>query len=160
VRLQIKTLAPLSSAVLVCTALFAIWQTTLRGNDSTAILATGLLFTVSLLFDRYVLRLSFATGPMVYFMLLGLFHLGLVVPWALGIYDISRTASFFPHGLSRPIALIDYSIIAFQVGLILALYAGKKGSNTIPSQPENREVYLAGCLLLGAGITMFIVGLI
>jgi O-antigen polysaccharide polymerase Wzy len=163
VRLQIKTLTPLSSAVLVCAALFAIWQTTLRGNDSTAILATGLLFTVSLLFDRYVLRLPFATGPMVYFMLLGLFHLGLVVPWALGIYDISRTASFFPHGLSRSIVLINYSIIAFEVGLILALYAGKKGANTIrqsASQPENREVYVAGCLLLGAGITMFIVGLI
>jgi len=102
-----------------------------RGNDSTAALATGLLFTVSLLFDRYVLRLPFATGPMVYFMLLGLFHLGLVVPWALGIYDISRTPSFIPHALSRSIALINYSIIAFQAGLIFALYAGKKAANTV-----------------------------
>jgi hypothetical protein len=149
--------------VLVCTALFAIWQTTLRGNDPTAILTSGLLFTVSLLFNRYVLRLPFATGAMVYFMLLGLFHLGLVVPWALGIYDISRTPSFIPHGLSRSIALINYSIITFEVGLILALSTGKKPANTIrqsASEPENREVYVAGCLLLGAGITMFVVGLI
>ncbi len=162
-RLQIKTLAPVCSAVLVCSALFAIWQTTVRGNDSTAALATGLLFTVSLLFDRYVLRLPFATGPMVYFMLLGLFHLGLVVPWALGIYDISRTPSFIPHALSRSIALINYSIIAFQAGLIFALYAGKKAANTVrpsASEPENSEVYFAGCLLLGMGITMFVVGLI
>ncbi len=159
-RLQIKTLAPVCSAVLVCSALFAIWQTTVRGNDSTAALATGLLFTVSLLFDRYVLRLPFATGPMVYFMLLGLFHLGLVVPWALGIYDISRTPSFIPHALSRSIALINYSIIAFQAGLIFALYAGKKAANTVrpsASEPENSEVYFAGCLLLGMGITMFVV---
>ena len=161
--LQIKSLATLSSAALLCIALFAIWQTTVRGNDSAAVLAAGLLFIVSLLFDRYVLRLPLATGPMVYFLLLGLFHLGLAVPWALGIYDISRTPSFIPHGLLRSIALIDYSIISFQAGLILALSAGKKSANTVRQfacEPENSEIYFAGCLLLGMGITMFVVGLI
>ena len=162
-QLQIKTLAPIFSAVLVCTALFAIWQTTLRGNDSAAILGTGLLFAVSFLFNRYVLRLPFASGPMVYFILLGLFHLGLVVPWALGIYDISRTPSFIPHGLSHPIALINDAIVAFEAGLMLGVYRAKKRAHTIrlsAAESENREVYVAGCLLLGAGMTMFVVGLI
>jgi O-antigen polysaccharide polymerase Wzy len=160
---QINIWAPVSSAVLVCTALFAIWQATVRGNDSTSALATALLFAVSLLFDRYVLRLPFASGSMVYFMLLGLFHLGLVVPWALGIYDISRTPSFLPYGLSRSIALINYSLISFQAGLIFGLHAAKKSVSSArqsSSEAENSEVYFAGCLLLAMGITLFVVGLI
>ncbi len=162
-RLQTKTLTLLFSTGLVCTALFAIWEANVRGNDRTAALAAGLLFALSLLFARYILKLRFATGAMIYFILLGLFHLGLMVPWALGIYDISRTPAFSPHGLSQAITLINYSIIAFQVGLVLALHVRKKRASSIlqsAAEPANREVYVAGCLLLGAGITMFIVGLI
>ena len=134
-RLQIKTLTPLFFAILVCSALLAVWQTTLRGNESTAALTTGFLFVVSLVFDRYILRLPFATGAMVYFTLLGLFHLGLVVPWALGIYDISRTPSFVPNRLTRSVALINYSIIAFQMGLTVAAKMGKKWSTS--ARPSN-----------------------
>lgn len=163
-RLQAKTLTPIFSALLVCAALFAIWQTQLRGNDAGAALASGLLLVLSLLFARYVLRVPYASGAMVYLILLGLFHLGLVVPWALGIYDISRTPSFTPHGLSRSIALINYAIISFDLGLVIAQFAGKgRRANLLKrsaNDAENHEVYVAGCLLLAAGIIMFIVGLI
>jgi oligosaccharide repeat unit polymerase len=147
----------------VCIASFAIFQTTLRGNDSTSAIASGALFISSVLFARYILQVPFASGAMVYLFLLGLFHLGLIVSWALGIYDISRTPSFTPHGLSRSIALINYSVIAFDLGLVLALFVAKKPANVLhqpATDPENREVYIAGCLLLAAGIVMFIVGLI
>ena len=162
-RLRVKTLTPIFSALLVCIASFAIFQTTLRGNDATSAIASSALFIASILFARYILQIPFASGAMVYLILLGLFHLGLVVPWALGIYDISRAPSFTPHGLSRSIALINYSVIAFDLGLVLALFVAKQPANVLrqpATDPENHEVYIAGCLLLAAGIVMFIVGLI
>ena len=163
-RLRVKTLAPIFSALVVCIASFAIFQTTLRGNDATSAIASGALFIASILFARYILQIPFASGAMIYLILLGLFHLGLIVPWTLGIYDISRAPSFNPHGLSRSIALINYSVIAFDLGLVLALFVAKKSANVLrqpaATDPENHEVYIAGCLLLAAGIVMFIVGLI
>lgn len=163
-RLQAKSLTPFFSALLVCVALFAIWQTQLRGNDTGAAIASGLLLVLSLLFARYILGIPYASGAMVYLILLGLFHLGLIVPWALRIYDISRTPSFTPHGLSRSIAMINYAIISFDLGLVIAQFFGKGRRADSPQQStndaENHEVYVAGCLLLAAGIIMFIVGLI
>lgn len=161
--LKANALAPIFAAAWVCVALFAIFQTNLRGNDARAAIASGVLLATSLLFTRYILGLPFASGPMVYLIVLGIFHLGLVVPWALGIYDISRTPGFTPYGLSRSIALIDYSISAFLIGIVLALKIIKKQgeiATEYESDQENPEVYVAGCLLLLAGITMFVVGLI
>jgi oligosaccharide repeat unit polymerase len=161
--LRTNTVLPICFAALVCTAALAVWQTTFRGADAAASVTAGLLFFASLLFSRYMLRIPWASGAMVYLLLLGLFHLGLVVPWALGVYDISRAPTFVPQGLSRSIALIDYALIAFDVGLILAIYVSKLQPNVLrqtTNDPESHEVYTAGCLLLGAGITMFMVGLI
>jgi hypothetical protein len=87
-QLKDRNLAPVFTAVWVCVAVFAIWQTNLRSNDVVSAISAGLHLITSVLFSRYVLYLPFASGPMIYLILLGLFHLGLIVPWALGIYDI------------------------------------------------------------------------
>jgi O-antigen polysaccharide polymerase Wzy len=143
-------------------ATLAIWQTNLRDNDAASAIASGFLLITSLLFARYILCVPFASAPLVYLSVLGLFHLGLIVPWALGIYDISRAPSFSPYGLSRSIALIDYSIVAFHIGIILAL--SRKKRSILLSQPvletDDKSVYVGGCLLLAAGIAIFIIGLI
>ena len=162
-QLRINSVVPICFVGLVCAALLAITQATLRGHDVAASITAGLLFIASLVFARYVLRIPWASGAMMYLLLLGLFHLGLVVPWALGIYDISRAPTFVPHALSRSLALIDYSLIAFDIGLILALYVGKIQPNVLQqtiADSDSREVFIAGCLLLAAGITMFMAGLI
>jgi hypothetical protein len=161
--LKAKNLTPVFVALWVCVAILAIWQTNLRGNDSAAAIGAGVLLISSLLFSRYVLHIPFASGPMVYLILLGLFHLGLIVPWAFGVYDISRAPSFVPYGLSRSITLIDYSITAFAVGMFFAFSSDNKRLILV-NQPhtgtEDKNVYFCGCFLLGAGIAMFIVGLI
>ena len=161
--LKTKNLTPVFAALWVCVAVFAIWQTNVRANDVAAAIGAGLLLVTTLLFSRYVLYIPFASGPTIYLILLGLFHLGLVVPWAFGIYDISRTPSFTPYGLSRSIALIDYSIVAFFLGMFFAFGSGEKRAillNRAVTETEDRNVYIGGCILLGAGIAMFIVGLI
>jgi oligosaccharide repeat unit polymerase len=160
---QIRALTPLFSAALVTTALFSVWESSLRGNEGTAAIASGTLLVLSLIFARQILQVPLASGPMVYFVLLGLFHLGLVVPWALGVYDISRTPFFSPRGLSPSIELISYSIIAFDVGLVVSSIVSTKQTRSLhqsATECESAEVCVAGCLLLGAGIVMFIIGVI
>jgi O-antigen polysaccharide polymerase Wzy-like protein len=162
-QLKDRNLASVFTAVWVCVAVFAIWQTNLRSNDVVSAISAGLLLITSVLFSRYVLYLPFASGPMIYLILLGLFHLGLIVPWALGIYDISRTPSFVPRGLSRSIALIDYSIAAFYLGMFFEFGSGKKRGFLLDqsaAETADKNVYIAGCLLLAVGIAMFIMGLI
>jgi O-antigen polysaccharide polymerase Wzy len=160
--LKARTLAPVFAAGWVCIAALAIWQTGLRDNDAVSAIAAGLLLITSLLYARYILSVPFASAPLVYLSILGLFHLGLIVPWALGIYDISRAPSFAPYGLSHAIALIDYSIVAFHIGIIVALSRKKHAVlfRQSVTETEDKNVYVGGCVLLAAGIAIFIVGLI
>jgi hypothetical protein len=160
--LKTKNLTLIFSALWVCVAIFAICQTNLRANDVASAIGAGLLLLSSLFYARYILSVPIASAPLIYLSILGLFHLGLILPWALGIYDISRTPFFNPYGLSHAIALIDYSIVAFHIGIIVALSRkkhtflfSKSGTDT-----EDKNVYVGGCILLSAGISLFIVGLI
>jgi oligosaccharide repeat unit polymerase len=100
---------------------------------------------------------------MLYFSLLGLFHLGLVVPWALGLYDIGRMPWFAPYGLSRAIALITYAIICFQAGLLWAIWNNASKGKPEPvnvREIENEHVFFAGYFFFLVGLIAFVVGLI
>ena len=153
---------PVFFAGWICSAIGAIWQTQARSNDSALALTAATLLVASLAVSRYVLKLPFTAAPMMYLSLLGLFHLGLVVPWALGLYDIERIPWFVPRGLSEGLALIIYSILAFQLGLLAAL--GKEGywkkSNITAFSNEDYTVFIAGNVLFLVGTIMFSIGLI
>ena len=145
-----------------CIAVLAFWETQVRPSDSALALTAGALLLLSLAVSRYALGLKFTAGPMLYLALLGLFHLGLVVPWALGIYNVARIPWFSPHGMSHALTLIIYSILSFQFGLFLAFsthaYA-KKSVNKDDSNLEDTKVFAAGCLLFLAATIMFVAGL-
>ena len=146
-----------------CIGTIAVWETQMRLSDSTMALTAGALLLVSLAVSRYVLRLSFTAGPMLYLALLGLFHLGLVVPWALGIYDISRIPWFDPHGLSHALTLIIYSILCFQFGVFVAFGArGRKEEsfNKDGSNLEDTKIFAVGILIFVTAAIMFVAGLI
>src|ERR1700726_1913660 len=147
-------------AVWSCVALLAIWQFYMGLNDSSAALVAAVVLLACLTFSRFVLRLPFHTAPMMYISLLGLFHLGLVVPWALGIYDIARTPWFVPYGLSRGLALFTYAIIAYQVGLVVALRAIRQRAPLGWAGPsiEDPKVFAGGSFLFITGAAMFAVG--
>ena len=84
----------------------AIWQIHARVSASIMGLTVGVLLIASIMLSAYVLDLPFASGPMLYLCLLGLFHLGLVVPWALGLYNVNRVAWFAPYDLPRALTLV------------------------------------------------------
>lgn len=157
-----RNLVPVFAPLWACVAAFAVWQTTVRNNDTLAAIGAGALLAGSILFSRFVLKIPLASGSLVYLILLGVFHLGLIVPWAMGVYDLSRQPSFVPYGLSRAIALIDYAIVAYQAGLLVA--SGRRRQTSAAekeeSESENAEVYVCGLIWLAAGIAMFLTGLI
>jgi len=114
-RLESGSLRVVLFAGWVSVATIITWLTLVQSSDSTNALIAGVLFFLSLGLSRFVLGLSFASAPMLYLALLGFVHLGIVVPWALGIYDVSRIAWFVPYGLSHALTLITYSILAYQM---------------------------------------------
>jgi hypothetical protein len=162
-RLQGNYLTPVFFGLWSCVAVVAIWRFQIGQNDASAALTAAVVLLTSLMFSKIVLGLSFDTAPMLYLALSGLFHLGVVVPWALGIYDISHTPGFSPHGLSRALGLITYSIVVYQVGLFVALRGGKYQWIATPEggqKLENSGIFAAGSLLFLAGAAMFVIGVI
>jgi oligosaccharide repeat unit polymerase len=163
VRSQSGFLMPVFIAGWCCIATMALWQLHLRGSDVSAALTTAIILLVSLAFSRFVLGLRFNTAPMLYLSLLGLFHLGVVVPWALGIYDVSHTPGFAPYGHSRALAMITYSILVYQSGLLTAL-GGRKFQTrpAIQDEPklEDSNVFRVGSSLFLLGSAMFVIGVV
>jgi oligosaccharide repeat unit polymerase len=141
----------------------ALWLIRSRPSDKSAALAAGAILLASLVLSRFGLQLAFKTAPMLYLSLLGLFHLGAVVPWALGLYDITRAPWLSPYGISRALGLVAYSIVAYQLGLLFALREGKFRTEPLHADdPEIRDsrIFVAGSFLFLFGAIMFVVGLI
>lgn len=144
-------------------AFIALWEIRMHADDASTAITAGVLLLSSLAVCRYGLGLCFSTAPMLYLALLGLFHLGLVVPWALGIYDTGRTPWFIPYGLSPALALIIYSILAYQFGVHIALRGGRHRENSSDggdSSLDNPGVFAAGGLLFLVGAIMFVIGVV
>jgi hypothetical protein len=157
-----RTLMAAFIAGWVSIAIASVWQVLRSANDSILALTAGVLLAAALLFSRYVLKLRFTSSAMLYLVLLGLFHLGLVVPWALGVYDAARMPWFETHGLSGAIGLIIYSILAYQLGLIVAF-----SKNTDVESPvidystlEDRNIFVVGNLLFIPAALMFVLRLV
>jgi len=146
-----------------CVAMIALWHLHLDENDVSAALTTAVILLASLVFSRFVLGLRFNTAPMLYLELLGLFHLGIVVPWALGIYDITNIPGFIPFGLSHALTMITYSILIFQLGILTAL-GGQGFRITCTSREEQTlddpKIFRVGSALFLFGSVMFLIGLV
>jgi oligosaccharide repeat unit polymerase len=146
-----------------CIAVAAIWQIQGRADDSALALMSGILLLASLILSRYALGLAFTSGALLYLGLFGLFHLGLIVPWALGVYDLARAPWFAPYGLTGAIALITYSIVSYQLGIVIAFGAESHPEHSFAVEPSNLEdskIFFAGSLLFLGAVIAFVAGLI
>jgi oligosaccharide repeat unit polymerase len=146
-----------------CLASLVVWQIHSQAKDSVLAVTAGVLFLASIALSRYTLGLAFTAGPMLYLALFGLFHLGLVVPWALRLYDVGRMPWFAAYGLSPAIILIIYALLAYQFGLIVAYGRGKPSEKAISADDvrlENPKMFAVGMLLFVSAAVMFFIGLI
>ncbi len=160
---QTTFLRPIFVAAWSCVSILAIWQIKMGRNDTSAVMVAAAVLLASLLLSSFGLHLPITTAPMLYLILLGLFHLGLVVPWVLGAYDINRVSWFTPYGLSRALALITYSLLAYQFGLLAALRGEAFSDDSTvehDSKFEDSKLFAAGNSLFLLGALIFVVGLI
>lgn len=100
---------------------------------------------------------------MLYLVLLGLFHLGLLVPSALGLYDVGRIGWSETHGTSKGVGLVIYAILAFQVGIFGAFIRPPRPKGSVAKngiELEDSGIFFAGCLLFVVAVIMFAAGLI
>ena len=160
---QTTFMRPIFVAVWSCVSILAIWQITVGRNDTSAVLVAAAVLLASLLLSSFGLHLPITTAPMLYLILIAFFHLGLVVPWALGAYDINRVSWFTPYGLTRSLALITYSLLAYQYGLLAALRGEAFSDDSTverDSKFEDSKLFAAGNSLFLVGALMFVLGLI
>lgn len=147
----------------VCIAIAAVWRSQFRASDSEAVFLAASMLLMCLATSRYVVGLPYISGPMMYLGLLGLFHLGLVVPWALFHYDISKASWFAPSDIARVMSLIIYALVAYQFGILAAFYmrqSSKPEPNTSPASFNARDLLASGSALFFLGALMFVLGLI
>jgi hypothetical protein len=142
--------------------LVSIWLTRVLPGDPALAVTAGFLFLSSLAVSHWIFGLNFGSAPMLYLILLGLFHLGLVFPWALGVYDPSRAPGFLPHRLDRAISLVIYAIAAYEFGLFVSWQFTPRAhvSACLPEEDGAAELFFGGSFLALVGMVMFVAGLI
>ena len=160
---QRNSLFPVFLAGWGCIAVGAVWLVRMQSGDSILVLTAGLLLLSTLILSRYVFGLRITTSPMLYLVVLGLFHLGLLVPSALGLYDVGRIGWFQTHGISKAVGLVIYAILAFQIGIFASFARVSRPSSTVTENRINLEdsrIFFAGCFLFIIAVIMFVTGVI
>lgn len=155
-------LKPVVLSAWLLLATLAVWGSYLSGDDRIAALISGLLLGISMVYSRYRLGLHHTSGPMLYLLLFGLFHLGLLAPWATGLYKEKLPTWFAPGELMPAIVLVTLSIAAYQTGLLAATPAANS-PKTFHSESghwtEEPGIFYAGLFLFIVGVGMFLWGL-
>jgi len=128
-------------------------------SDREASLLAGLMLACSLWGCIWALRLDPLSPAMVYLGLFALFHLGLVVPWALGIRRNVVPGWVHTNQLGEALGLVILALAAFQAGAALAVWFGPRVG---PSGPQpvycNHPMYCAGLGIVALGALSFLWG--
>jgi oligosaccharide repeat unit polymerase len=134
----------------------------LKEDRASAVIA-GLVFAGVILFSKYVLGFGFLSAPILYFAGLGLFHLGLVVPWALGLYDTSEVWWFRREELGPPLGLVTLAFLGLQLGAIVGMrrriVGGGKQNATWAKHLQDGPLFWGGLILLAVGLIAYSAGM-
>ncbi|HEY3446516.1 MAG TPA: O-antigen polysaccharide polymerase Wzy [Myxococcales bacterium] len=101
------------------------------------------------------LRFGVLSFPCLYLLLLGLFHLGLVVPVALGAPGIEEPEWYSSAHLPFSLGLVAIAMVAFTVGAALA---GRREEAPAAAPQTQSELFLVGLLVAAAGGALLLVG--
>jgi O-antigen polysaccharide polymerase Wzy len=107
-----------------------------------------------------MLRLDPLSPAMIYFYLLGLFHLGLVVPWALGVAASEPPPWLITNDLNPALAIVIVAITSYHAGAAMAVWLW-------PPEPDpasnvrsyNSVLCAAGLAIVGLGLLAFCAGI-
>jgi hypothetical protein len=154
--------APLSAAFVLLLAA-ACW-TLLRGGASNAAvaLAAGGMWCSSVALSFKALRLDPLSPAMIYLYLLGLFHLGLAVPWAIGIETSQPPLWLITNNLNPALAMVIVAITSYHVGATLAVWLWPRTPAPNPVSSVccyNGVLCSTGLAIVTVGLLAFVAGL-
>lgn len=132
------------------------------GDDRSAALAAGAMQLVCTWSCLRLLRLDALSPVMIYLYLFGVFHLGLVVPWALGVHQRPLPYWMEVNRLSPALTLVILALAAYQVGAGLAVWrwpARRTNASGGPTRYSNAVLYHCGLGIVVLGLLVFCWGL-
>ena len=152
--------AHLCLCLAVLTAVVSITSANAAESDRVAALAAGGAFLLGVGSCLRLLRLDPLSPTMVYLYVFGVFHLGLVVPWAVGLHSERLPNWMIEHRLAPALALVTLSVMAYQAGASVAVWKWPRPRRLgKPVTYHNPILYHAGLAVVLAGCLMFIWGL-
>ncbi len=153
-----KAIPTLASAVLIGVVLLTLWPVETVDDRTTSLLA-GAAFLLCGLGCWRGLGLHPLSPAMVYLYVFGVFHLGLVVPWGLGL-DIGAPPSWLrDSSLGSALLLVVAALSSYLAGAALAVskWPSNPRRETLGSY-HNPVLALSGAAVFLAGCGMFLWG--
>lgn len=127
------------------------------GDDRTAAVAAAASLGVAIVATTRWIGLRALSPPAVYLYVFGVFHLGLVVPWALGAASRAAPPWMIERRLSPALLLVILALAAFQIGVSLG--AGKSGPRKrlrlrlpLRRAPSDAVMFHCGLVLVAIGL--------
>lgn len=144
-------------AALVLLAGCGIWAVAIdAGNDRLAAILAGAAVCTSLCLGPRLLGYPLLSPPMLYLSVFALFHLGMALPWALGLYEGVLPRWFLSNRLSPALALVALAATSYVAGLLLI------SRPPLEERPgpvyTNRFFFWSGMAIYAAGSIMFFLG--
>ena len=153
-----KAIPTLAAAVLVGAVFLTVWPVE-AVDDRTTALSAGGFFLLCAVGCWRGLGLHPLSPAMVYLYVFGVFHLGLVVPWGLGLDVGAPPAWLRDNSLGDALLLVVAALTSYWAGAALAVW--KWPANPRPRSHgsyHNRVLALSGLAVFLAGCGMFLWG--
>ena len=151
--------AHLCLCLAVLTAAASIALADAAESDRVAALAAGGAFLLAVGSCLRLLRLDPLSPTMVYLYVFGVFHLGLVVPWAVGLHSEHLPDWMIEHRLAPALTLVAIAVMAYQAGASVAMWKWPNPRQLRkPVRYHNLILYDCGLVILLAGCLMFVWG--
>lgn len=135
--------------------LFAVMR--LDDDRWSAVLAAG-SFGTAVLGARLWLRLDVLSPALTFLYVLGVFHLGMAVPWALGLGSDELPRWFFENRLTPALALVVLAFGGYQLGLSAAVIRRPAAARRPRAAFHNTVMYQVGLAVMAAGWVALIWG--
>ena len=153
--------------------LFPFWFSCLAGiallitaqvhdDDRVSSIAAAAVFGLCWWFCKRALRLDWLSPAMIYLLVFGVFHLGLVVPWALGIHSIALPDWLVRYSVTPALTLVMVALLCYQAGACLGVSRRTGVVSRDPrrsTQRYNVLLYQVGLAIACAGLLFLVLGI-
>ena len=129
-------------------------------DDRVSSVCAAAVFGLCAWVCQRALRLDWLSPAMVYLYVFGIFHLGLVVPWSLGINSSVPPVWLVKFDVTPALVLVIIALLAYQAGAYLSV--SRRGAPAAGRNPRvlrsNPVLFHFGLIIAAAGFGLFVWG--